>query len=132
MNVTLSKRRKWIIASLVLLGTATPSFALFGLGDIVFDPSNYGQLVSQVSTLAKMFTTAQNQYNTIKSNVQNFSVKNVWQTELNKIKTVSVPNSYGETSGMTNALNLNSQSAALMAWTNSKIGLAPETSSILN
>jgi hypothetical protein len=39
---------------------------------------------------------------------------------------------YGETNGFTNALNLNNQSAALMAWTNSKIGLAPETSGILS
>jgi hypothetical protein len=132
MNLTLTKRRKWIVAGVVILGTATPSFALFGFGDIVFDPSSYGQLVSQLSTLAKMLTTAQSQYNTIKSNVQNFSVKTVWQTELNKIKAVSVPNSYGETNGFTNALNLNNQSAALMAWTNSKIGLTPETSGILS
>jgi type IV secretion system protein TrbJ len=132
MNLTLTKRRKWIIAGVVILGTATPSFALFGLGDIVFDPSNYGELVSQLSTLAKMLTTAQSQYNTMKSNVQNFSAKTIWQTELNKIKSVSVPNTYGETNGFTNALNLNNQSAALMAWTNSKIGLAPETSGILS
>jgi len=79
-----------------------------------------------------MLTTAQSQYNMIKSNVQNFSVKTVWQTELNKIKSVSVPNTYGETNGFSNALNLNSQSAALMAWTNSKIGLAPETNGILS
>ena len=132
MNLTLTKRRKWIIAGVVILGTATPSFALFGVGDIVFDPSSYGQLVSQLSTLAKMLTTAQSQYNTLKSNVQNFSAKTIWQTELNKIKSVAVPNTYGETNGFTNALNLNNQSAALMAWTNSKIGLAPETSSILS
>ena len=88
--------------------------------------------MSQLSTLAKMLTTAQSQYNTIKSNVQNFSAKTIWQTELNKIKSVSVPNTYGETNGFTNALNLNTQSAALMAWTNSKIGLTPETSGTLS
>jgi hypothetical protein len=132
MNLTLTKRRKWIYAGVVILGTATPSFALFGFGDIVFDPSSYGQLVSQLSTLAKMLTTAQSQYNMIKSNVQNFSAKAIWQTELNKIKSVAVPNTYGETNGFTNALNLNNQSAALMAWTNSKIGLTPETSGILS
>ena len=113
MNLTLTKRRKWIVAGVVILGTATPSFALFGFGDIVFDPSSYGQLVSQLSTLAKMLTTAQSQYNTIKSNVQNFSAKTIWQTELNKIKSVAVPNTYGETNGFTSALNLNNQSAAV-------------------
>ncbi len=42
MKVKLTNRRKWIlgaIAALVL--TATPSFALFGIGDIVFDPTSY-------------------------------------------------------------------------------------------
>lgn len=38
MKVTLTNRRKWLIgAGAALLLTATPSFALFGLGDIVFD-----------------------------------------------------------------------------------------------
>ena len=77
MKLSLTKRRKWIVAGVVILGTATPSFALFGLGDIVFDPSSYGELVSQLSTMAKMLTTAQSQYNILKSNVQNFSVKNI-------------------------------------------------------
>jgi type IV secretion system protein TrbJ len=132
MKSTLTKRRKWIVAGALILGAATPSFALFGLPSIVFDPTNYGELASQLSTMFKMLTTAQNEYNTVKSNVQSFSVKTIWQTELNKIKNVSVPNTYGETNGMTNALNFNSQSAALMAWTNSKIGLGPETSGILS
>lgn len=37
MKVTLTNRRKWLGAGAVLLLTATPSFALFGIGDIVFD-----------------------------------------------------------------------------------------------
>ena len=126
-----TRRRRWIFAGAVVLGTATPSFALFGLGDIVFDPTNYAQMVTQVRTMYSMLTTATNQYNTIKSSVQNFSVKTIWQTELTKIKAVTVPNTYGETNGLSSALNLNSQVAALMAWTNSKIGLAPEATTSL-
>jgi hypothetical protein len=86
--------------------------------------------VLQVSTLAKMYSTAVNQYNTLKNTVEHFSAKTIWQTELNKIKTVSVPNTYGETAGFTNALNLNNQAAASMAWANSAIGLTPQTSGI--
>jgi hypothetical protein len=38
MKLTLNNRRKWLIgAGATLLLTATPSFALFGIGDIVFD-----------------------------------------------------------------------------------------------
>lgn|GEM_PF-1814209 len=37
MQPNLKGHRKWLIAGVVLIATATPSFALFGLGDIVFD-----------------------------------------------------------------------------------------------
>jgi hypothetical protein len=37
MQFTRKKHRKWLIAGTALLLTATPGFALFGLGDIVFD-----------------------------------------------------------------------------------------------
>jgi hypothetical protein len=32
-----ARNRRWFIAGAALLLTATPSFALFGIGDIVFD-----------------------------------------------------------------------------------------------
>jgi hypothetical protein len=88
-------------------------------------------MVKMLTTAQSQLQTATSEYNTVKSNVQQFSVKTIWQTELNKIKSVSVPNTYGETNGLTSALNLNSQSAALMAWTNTKIGLTPESSTTL-
>jgi len=65
------KTRKWFIAGTALLLTATPSFALFGVGDIVFDPTSYASLVSQA-------TTALNQFKTIENNVTHFSFKQQW------------------------------------------------------
>ena len=37
MPLQLKKHRKWFIVGTALLLTAPPSFALFGMGDIVFD-----------------------------------------------------------------------------------------------
>jgi hypothetical protein len=37
MKMVLTKPRKWLLGGAALLLTATPSFALFGIGDIVFD-----------------------------------------------------------------------------------------------
>ena len=37
MKLNVRKHRKWIIGGAALLLTATPGFALFGIGDIVFD-----------------------------------------------------------------------------------------------
>ena len=56
------KNRKWMIGGAALLLAATPSFALFGVGDIVFDPQSYASLVSQL-------TTIKSQFNMLKNNV---------------------------------------------------------------
>ncbi|HVJ07879.1 MAG TPA: hypothetical protein VM554_05810 [Acidisarcina sp.] len=110
MKVTLTNRRKWLIgASAALLFTATPGFALFGMGDIVFDPTSYGSLVSQLTTL-------RTQYTMLKNNITHFSVKRQWQTTLHALENVNVANMFGETSGMSVALNTNSPSASSTAW----------------
>src|SRR5208337_2407255 len=119
MQPTLKKHRKWLIAGVALLATATPGFALFGMGDIVFDPTSYANLVKQ-------FTTLQMQYNTIKNNVTHFSVKQQWQAALTALKNTNVKNLFGETNGMTTALNNNSPSASSTAWT---AGTVPVSSS---
>ena len=110
MKVTLNNRRKWLIgAGAALLLTATPSFALFGIGDIVFDPTSYASLVSQLTTL-------QSQYNMLKNNITHFSAKQQWQTTLHALENVNVANMFGETAGMSIALNTNSPSASSTAW----------------
>ncbi len=104
-----TKRRKWLIGGGLLLLTATPSFALFGVGDIVFDPTSYASLVSQL-------TTIESQYKMLKNNIEHFSIKQQWQTTLTALKNVNVANMFGETSGMTVAFNSNSATASSTAW----------------
>jgi hypothetical protein len=120
----LSRRKQWIIAGALLFCTATPGFALFGIGDIVFDPTSYASLVSQLTTL-------ESQYNSFKNNVRNFSLKTQWQVALNSMKNVQVRNTYGETNGMTAALDQNSTTAATTAWTNSGEALSGNTNTYL-
>lgn len=110
MKSTLTNRRKLLIAAgAAFLLTATPGFALFGVGDIVFDPTSYGSLVSQLTTL-------QTQYNMLKNNITHFSFKQQWQTTLHALENVNVANMFGETAGMSIALNTNSPSASSTAW----------------
>ena len=105
----MKSRQKWIIGAAALLLTATPSFALFGIGDIVFDPTSYASLVSQLTTL-------ETQYNMLKNNIEHFSFKQQWQTPLDTMKNANVRNMFGETNGMTTALNTNSPAASSSAW----------------
>jgi len=120
----MKNRKKWIIGAAALLLTATPSFALFGLGDIVFDPTSYGNLVSQL-------TTMETQYQMLKNNIEHFSFKQQWQTALSTMKQANVRDLFGETNGMTTALNTNSPAASSTAWTAATVPVNGTTTTYL-
>jgi hypothetical protein len=124
MPIQLKKHRKWLIAGTALLLTATPSFALFGLGDIVFDPTSYASLVSQLTTL-------ETQYKMLKNNITHFSFKQQWQTTLHTLENANVANMFGETAGIRIALNTNSPSTSATAWKTATISMNSGTSSYL-
>ena len=124
MKFNLKNRKKYLIAGGLLLATATPSFAIFGIGDIVFDPTSYASLVSQA-------TTALNQFKTIENNVTHFSFKQQWQTTLNALKNANVANMFGETAGFSVALNTNSPGASTMAWKTASVPVNSTTSTYL-
>ncbi|MEZ2346451.1 hypothetical protein [Terriglobus sp. RCC_193] len=121
MKLDLTKRRKWILGGSLLLLTATPSFAIFGIGDIVFDPTSYASLVSQLTTL-------QTQYTMLKNNIEHFSIKQQWQTTLTALKNANVKNMFGETNGMTTALNSNSPTASSTGWTAATVPVSSDLS----
>jgi len=125
MKFTLTNRRKWIVATgAALLLAATPSFALFGIGDIVFDPTSYASLVSQLTTL-------ESQYNMLKNNIVHFSFKQQWQTTLHTLENVTVANMFGETAGMRIALNSNSPTASITAWKRATVPINSNATSYL-
>ena len=124
MKLVMTKRNKYLLTGGLLLLTATPSFALFGIGDIVFDPTSYASLVSQLTTL-------ETQYKMLKNNVTHFSLKQQWQTTLNAMKNANVANMFGETACMSIALNTNSPSASSTAWKASTIKIGGSTTTYL-
>jgi hypothetical protein len=124
MRFNMTNRRKWTIAVAAVLLTATPSFALFGMGDIVFDPTSYGSLVQQL-------TTVRTQYTMLKNNITHFSIKQQWQTTLHALENVNVANMFGETAGIRIALNTNSPSTSTTAWKTATISMNSGTSSYL-
>ena len=87
-------------------------------------PTSYGSLVQQLTTL-------QMQYNAIKNNLTHFSVKQQWQAVLTTLKTTNVKNLFGETNGMTTALNTNSPSASSTAWTAGTVPVSSNTTTYL-
>jgi hypothetical protein len=124
MKFNHTKRRKYLLAGGLLLATATPGFALFGIGDIVFDPTSYASLISQLTTL-------ESQYNMLKNNITHFSVKQQWQTTLNALKNANVANMFGETAGINIALNSNSPSGSVTAWKTATVPVSTGTATYL-
>src|SRR5579875_1744479 len=103
-----------VVAGLALF--ATPAFALFGFGDIVFDPSTFGEVVADVTQAIQVATNTKQTLSTIKANIAHFSLKSMWQTFSTSVMSASVHNSNGETAGWSTALNSNSPGAASTAW----------------
>lgn len=118
------KRNRYLLAGAVLLLAATPSFALFGIGDIVFDPTSYGSLVQQAATELR-------ELRTIEANVAHFSFKQQWHTALTNMEQADVSDLDGETDGMTTALNTNSPSASSTAWTSATVPVGSATEAYL-
>src|SRR5260370_32105258 len=66
-----SKRKRTLVVCTLLGATlAGPAFAIFGLGDIVFDPSNFEEAVQQLlemqqqyAQLVRSYQMIRNQYN---------------------------------------------------------------------
>ncbi|MGI4755274.1 MAG: hypothetical protein ACRYGF_00310 [Janthinobacterium lividum] len=114
MKLLSKTRRNIALGCVAFLCVATPSYALFGLGDIVFDPTNYAELITQA-------TTAYSHYRAFMSNVEHFSFKQVWQTQVNQLEHVNFRNRFGETDGMDAALTTNNPGAAQAAWQNSTV-----------
>ena len=123
MKLTVTRKR-WIIGGAALLLATTPSFALFGIGDIVFDPTSYGSLVQQL-------TTIRTQYDMLKSNITHFSFKQQWQTALMQLENLNVANLFGETAGIRIALNTNSPSASLTGWRTATVPMSSSTTAYL-
>lgn len=114
------KNRRWLLGGGLLVLTATPGFALIGIGDIVFDPTSYASLVSQLTTL-------ESQYNMLKNNITHFSAKQLWPTELHTLENLNVADMFGESVGIRVSLNSNSPSTSITAW---KTATTPMSSNV--
>ena len=117
MKLPPKMRRNLILGGVAFGLVATPSFALFGIGDVVFDPTNYVELITQA-------TTAYNHLKAFQANVTHFSMKQQWVTAQNQLEHVPFKNVFGETSGMDTALTTNNAPAANAAWQNATVQMS--------
>src|SRR6476661_8837042 len=115
-------KRNFTIAILSAGLTGIPAFAVFGIGDLVFDPSAYGQLVDQLTQLqqqytqlVKTYTMITNQYNQMVTNAKWIASKARWRAMSTPWIRPTATNIYGTTGGWIGAVN--SGAAALAGYT---------------
>ena len=84
-------RNALIVATATLLAGSIPALAIFGFGDIVFDPSSYGELVSQLAQMEKQYSElvstyqmVTNQYNQMVRNAKMITSKARWKASSRK------------------------------------------------
>src|SRR5436309_15694534 len=99
-------KRKLVVCALLSVILAVPVFAIFGVGDIVFDPSNFEEAVQQLlemqqqyAQLVQSYQMIRNQYNQMlwmaKQVPVNMAVR--YRARSTPWQTVSATNIYGTT-----------------------------------
>ncbi|MGC2656510.1 MAG: hypothetical protein WA324_00940 [Bryobacteraceae bacterium] len=115
------KRKLFLIPSVIVgaLAVAQPALAIFGFGDIVFDPTSYATLgnifTSDASILTKaagtlqqtvkIYNNAVQTYNLAMTMAQHFTQKGYWKSVGVQMKNTSTYNIYGETAGWNQNVN---------------------------
>src|SRR5213593_3428418 len=120
-------RRRWIVATVVLLGSLSlvhPVFAIFGFGDIVFDPSVFAQAVQQVVRLEQQYIQlvqtyqmVRNQYEHLKWMAQRVPVDMAarYRAAITPWQGSSAANTYGTTDAWTSGINTGVDASASYA-----------------
>jgi hypothetical protein len=104
--------KKLAVMTLAAAVWAMPAFAIFGIGDIVFDPTSYGELVQQLTQmqqqyaqLVKTYNVVTNQYNQMVTNAKWIVSKAKWRALLTPWTHPTATNTYGTTGGWISAAN---------------------------
>lgn len=115
MKKTFFKRKVFLIPTVIVgaLAVAQPALAIFGFGDIVFDPTSYATLgdilTSNASILTKaagtlqqtvkIYNNAVQTYNLAMQMAQHFTQKTYWRSIGVQMMNTNTYNLYGETAG---------------------------------
>lgn len=136
-----------VIGAAALLLMPSPAAALFGLGDIVFDPTSYATLgkiwssdastltkvTEEVTQLGKIYANAVQTYNQAMAMARSFShaSRMKWFTVGITAVQDATGNKYGETANWAALVNGN-PTLASSAWKNATLPIANDSSSFLS
>jgi len=112
----MNRRRafKWVLLPLVAISLTVPAMAILGIGDIVFDPTNYEEAIQQLIQLEQQYAKLVQTYEQIRAQYDQmvFMAKQVPVNMAARYRAAATPwryssatNTYGTTAGWTNGVN---------------------------
>jgi len=106
----------------------TSAYAIFGLGDIVFDPSNYAEAVAQLGQDIQIVSQAVQTYNLLKSELAIITSR-PWQTLATTLASIQVADLGDEPSAAAQAIAqaVNGTQDARTAWSHANLSINMDT-----
>jgi hypothetical protein len=107
-------KRKLVISSVVVFASALPALAILGLGDLVYDPTNFAEAVKEFTELEQQYNQLVQTYQTIKSQYDQmiWMAKSVPVNMIQRYRAISTPwtpssatNTYGTTAAWQSAID---------------------------
>jgi type IV secretion system protein TrbJ len=100
------RKRKHLLATAAMLCAAVPAHAIFGVGDVVFDPSAWGELVSQTTYLIDQYHQLTATYNEmIRQAKYPQGMLARFRAPLAPWRPQTAPDAYGNLAGWLQAIN---------------------------
>ena len=132
LNASFATRRRALTsASLVLvlaLLLPTSAYAIFGLGDIVYDPTNYAEAVQELDQDIQIVSQAIQTYNLLKSELAIITSR-PWQTLATTLASIQVADLGDEPSAAAQAIAqaVNGTQDARTAWSHANLSINMDT-----
>src|ERR1700681_3632416 len=105
---------RWALVPLLAISITVPAMAILGIGDIVFDPTNYAEAVQHLIQLQQQYAQLVQTYEQIRAQYDQmiWMAKQVpvnmaarYRAAVTPWQYSSAPNTYGTTTGWTNGIN---------------------------
>lgn len=104
----------WVMVAFLAVGLAVPAKAILGIGDIVFDPTNYGEAIQQLIQLQQQYAQLVQTYQRISAQYDQmmWMAQQVPVSMIARYRALATPwqyssatNTYGTTAGWISSIN---------------------------
>ena len=115
--------RKHLRISLVALFVPMAGLAQFGIGSIVFDPTQSAHVITEIAKIVQLYNVATQTYNQIAFNAGWFMLKTPWLGIVTRVVNSNTRTIFGETGGWNPAVTMGANIPGV--WTTATYGIHP-------